>query len=294
MKQSGIVYTILAGILWGLISLFTRNLNALGFTSLQIVFFRVGFSVLIMWIWLFLTEPSSLKIRLKDIWMFVGTGIVSLMLFNFCYFTTIQISEASIAVALLYTSPVFIMILSAILFGEKITRIKFLSMVITVVGCGLSAGIMGSASLTPYVLLMGLGSGLFYGLYTIFSTIALKRYSSKTITFYTFLFGFLGASLTCKPIQAIRLMRISPVGVLWAVGISVICTIIPYTLYTSGISKLSSQLAGIFVTVEPVVGNLVGLFIWHEPVGVIRWTGMGMIIFAIAILNMPEKKNREL
>lgn len=290
MNEKGIFSTVAAGALWGLISLFTRNLNAMGFSSLQIVFFRVGFSVLIMFFWLLFTEKEALIIRWKDIWMFIGTGIVSLMMFNLCYFTTIQISEASIAVALLYTSPVFIMILSAILFHEQITRIKLISMIITVMGCSLSAGIMGSASLSAKVVIMGLGSGFFYGLYTIFSTVALKSYSSKTISFYTFLFGFIGAFFCCRPLQALGLMKANPSGILLAIGISIVCTIIPYTLYTSGISKLNSQLAGIFVTVEPVVGNLVGLLIWHEPVGFIRWLGMGMIILAIVILNPPSKK----
>lgn len=289
MNKAGIISTVMAGVLWGLISLFTRNLNGLGFSSLQIVFFRVGFSVLIMFVWLLLRDPQALKIRWKDCWMFVGTGIISLVFFNLCYFNTIQMGEVSIAVALLYTSPVFIMVLSAILFHEKITKQKLISMVMTVAGCGLAAGILGSTSLTPAILMMGLGSGFFYGLYTIFSSYALKHYSSKTITFYTFLFGFLGSAVSCRPVQTATLMAANPQGIIWAVGISVICTIIPYTLYTNGISKLNSQLAGIFVTVEPVVGNLVGLFIWHEPVGLIRWFGMGMIIFAILILNLPSK-----
>lgn len=65
----------------------------------------------VMVLFLALTRRDLLKIKLRHIWYFIGTGIISLALFNLCYFTVIELSQASIAVVLLYTSPIFVTLL---------------------------------------------------------------------------------------------------------------------------------------------------------------------------------------
>ena len=115
-----VLLTILAGICWGCISLFLRPLAAAGFSSLQVMLFRALFSALFLLIFFLIKDRKLLKIQLKDIWMFVGTGVVSLTFFSLCYFTTILEVGTSIAVVLLYTSPIFVLFMSLILFKEKI------------------------------------------------------------------------------------------------------------------------------------------------------------------------------
>lgn len=57
---------------------------------------------------------------------------------------------------LLYTSPIFIMVISAIVFKEKITRNKLLALAMVFVGCVLVAGLLGGGyALTPTILLLG-------------------------------------------------------------------------------------------------------------------------------------------
>lgn len=197
-----------------------------------------------------------MKIRLRDLWYFIGTGIISLALFNWCYFTTIELSQASIAVVLLYTSPIFIMVLSAIFFRERINRRKVMALVMTFLGCVLVAGLLGGTyTLTPKVLLLGLGSGLFYGLYSIFGSVALRRYDTLTVTAYTFLFASLGTLPMCGVGSMVEKLAAQPVGILWYLGISVLCTVAPYLLYTWGLSRMSNGQAAILATIGTVGGG---------------------------------------
>src|SRR5574344_2424390 len=179
-----------AGILWGIISIFIRQLSAIGFSSLQIMTARAVLSVPLAAIVLLAKDKSLFKIDWHDIWMFIGTGIISLASFSICYFTTIVNCGASVAVVLLYTSPVFIILLSAVFFHEKITPVKAAAVLMTCAGSILVAGIAGtgvSISLPNFII--GLGAGLGYALYSIFGRVALKKYDTMTITFYTFLFA---------------------------------------------------------------------------------------------------------
>ena len=107
MLQSAYISIISGASLWGLIALFFKFLTACGFSPLQIVALRVLFAAVLMTAVIFKIDPKLLKICWRDSWLFIGTGIFSLVFFNYCYFRSIESSSISIAVLLLYTAPVF-------------------------------------------------------------------------------------------------------------------------------------------------------------------------------------------
>ena len=102
MLQSAYISIISGASLWGLIALFFKFLTACGFSPLQIVALRVLFAAVLMTAVIFKIDPKLLKIRWRDSWLFIGTGIFSLVFFNYCYFRSIESSSISIAVLLLY------------------------------------------------------------------------------------------------------------------------------------------------------------------------------------------------
>ena len=86
-KAKATICVLVAGALWGCISLFVRELSAAGLSYMDIAAVRVMVSAVGMLIVVLVVDRSLLRIRLRDIWLFVGTGIISLTLFNLCYFT---------------------------------------------------------------------------------------------------------------------------------------------------------------------------------------------------------------
>lgn len=288
-KHLAAACVLAAGSLWGIISIFVRHLSAAGLNSLQIGFLRSSIATAVLLVWLLFRDRKALKIRLKDLWCFLGTGIVSLTFFSWCYFTTIRLSEASIAVVLLYTSPIFVMLLSAILFGESITARKLLALAMTFAGCVLVAGLAGGGvTLTPVVFLIGLGAGFGYALYSIFGRCALERgYSSMTITFYTFVFSGLATLFICHPGEIPGLM--TPALAPWAMAVALLCAALPYLLYTCGLARMESGKAAILATVEPLVGAVVGIALYGESHGGMKLLGMGLIFASVLLLNLSER-----
>lgn len=92
MLQSAYISIISGASLWGLIALFFKFLTACGFSPLQIVALRVLFAAVLMTAVIFKIDPKLLKIRWRDSWLFIGTGIFSLV------FSTTVISALSKAV----------------------------------------------------------------------------------------------------------------------------------------------------------------------------------------------------
>ena len=156
---------VLSGGLWGTMGLFVHALNSIGISTMQMVEIRAIVTALILFIGLSITKPSLLKIRLRDSWCFVGTGIFSVVFFNFCYFSTIENSSMSVAAVLLYTSPIFVMLLSHLLFKERFTPRKGIALLLAIVGCILVSGLLiGIPPLSPFGFLTGIGAGFGYAL----------------------------------------------------------------------------------------------------------------------------------
>ena len=187
MKNHAPALAVLAAAsLWGFISIFIRGLTALGWASTQIVAARCLLSALLSLAFLAAKDRRLLRVKPKDQWVFGGTGLVSMVFFNWCYFTSINRCGAGLAVVLLYTSPIWVMLFSALFFKEKITPQKLAALAITVAGCGLVAG-GGLALPAPSALAVGVLAGVGYALYSIFGQVALgKGYNTLTVTTYTF------------------------------------------------------------------------------------------------------------
>ena len=281
---AGGVLVTAAAVLWGCISLFTRELNEVGLDSMKIVCVRMIGSSLIMAAVFLVTDRSMFRIRFQDLWMFFGTGIVSQVLYNWCYFHCMRISSVSVSAALRYTSPAFSLLLSLLIFKERLTVRKSISLVLTVAGCMLIAGVIGKGEdLSSMVIISGLGAGLGYALYSVFGRFALSRYSPLKITFWT---NVCGGAFSLVLVNQIGLARqLMHFDVTETVLLLIIVgTIIPLFLYTKGLTFLENGRAGILAAAEPVAAALIGWFVFDDALTVFQAAGIILVIIAAAVV----------
>ena len=294
----GTLFVLIGGSLWGAMGIFVRGLAKCGLTSLEICFVRMFVSVILMGIYFLIFNREALRIKLKDIWIFIGSGVFSLTFFGYCYFTTIQMTSMSVAAVLLYTSPVFVLVLSAILFKEKITNIKIISILIAIVGCVFVTGLIGQGgqSLPVLGILLGLGSGLGYGLYSIFGRYAINRgYGAFTITFYSFLFSVATLLFIVNPVRIISAVLDDNIGsgtlinVSYAIGTALVVTILPYIFYTLGLTKIENSKAAVIACIEPIMATVFGFLIFSEKLRIYEIIGVLLVLSAIVLLSVSEK-----
>lgn len=267
MKTTGSILVILAGLCWGVIGLFSNGLKEAGFSPLQITAIRCIITGTGMFFYLFLTNRKLLKINCKDMWMFLGTGLVSIVFFNICYFAAIPMIGLSVSAILLYTAPCIVMVLSALLFKEKITSRKIVALVLSFAGCVLTTGVFGSSVKLPFLgVLAGLGSGFGYALYSIFGRVALRKYNTLTVTAYTFIVAGIFLLPLCDLPEIAGKMTDSPKILFYGIAIALLATLTPFLLYTKGLAKMEAGKASILAFVEPMVACLIGIFVFGDPV----------------------------
>lgn len=235
-------------------------------------------------------NPSLLKINLTDLKYFFGTGILSIAFFNWCYFTAIQTTSVSIAAILLYTAPAFVTILSRILFKEWLTRKKIISLVGTFVGCAFVVGLFPTThlSITLSGMIIGLGAGLGYALYSIFGKFALQKYHPVTVTTYTFLIASAGL-VPISHIWKVPNLFFYPSTWIYGSGLAVISTVFAYVFYTLGLSRVESSRASIMATVEPLVATLIGAVVFAQSLTMWQMAGIFLIIAAVIFVQEKPK-----
>ena len=282
------VFSVLgAGICWGFMGFFTRHLYSFGIGTDGAIIIRCLGAALAFLIVILIKDRSLLKIRMKDIWCFIGSGLLSLLFFTFCYFNAISMMSLSAAAILLYIAPSVVTLLSVILFKERLTPIKIFSVLLAFAGCCLVSGITGGLTITEQGILFGIGSGVGYALYTIFSRYSLERgYSSLTINFYSCLLAGLGALIIWHPATLVSSVTSSAGHFLFCIAAAVVTCFIPYLLYTYGLTGLENGKASVLASVEPVVASLVGIFIYKETYTFMSVTGVVMVLAAVVLLNI--------
>ena len=250
-----------------------------------------GIAALLFAVTLLVRDPKQFRIRLKDIWCFIGTGICSLLFFTYCYFQAITIMDLSTAAVLLYTAPSIVMILSLILFHERITVQKLIALVLAFAGCCLVSLVGGEHKLSTVGILYGLGAGFGYALYSIFARYALDRgYSSNTINFYSCLLTTIGAAIIWGAAQPLGVMFGSWKGFGLCTALGIVTCYLPYLLYTYGLTGLETGKASILASFEPVVATLVGIFVFHEKLTPLSALGCVCVLSAVVLLNLKRRQ----
>ena len=288
----GNILIIVAGLCWGSVGIFVRHLNKLGFTSIQVACLRLTTAGILFALILLIRNPKGFKIKIRDLPLFLALGIVSILFFTCCYFTAIRLMTMSTAAILLYTSPIWVMILAIFFLKEKITVQKIVALVLAFAGCVLVSGFGGKVTVVG--ILVGLGSGLGYGLYSIFGTFALKKYQPLTVTCYTFLIAGLGSVFVSDPVDLFAKISATdnkPVLMGFVLLTAVVTAVIPFLLYTLGLNMTTAGKAAVLATVEPAAATLFGFFVMKETVGPVAILGIILVFAAIVILSLKQSKS---
>jgi len=263
----------------------------MGYEPLTIVFVRMAMAFIIMFAALIiLGKRDLLRIRLKDIWCFIGSGGSCALLLNLFLSISTVMNTLSLAAILLATSPVFVVLLSAPIFHERITPVKVQAMVIAFAGCVFVSGAIGNGAVfSAPGIVIGLIAGVGIAMNSIFLRFGLNRgYSPLTVSLYSFGFGsLLSAPFTNYALIAFTISD-APLNMTVLLLLHTLCTLlIPYVLFAYGMKVLDTGKAAIFASVEPVAASVLGAIIYSEIPAPINVFGIALVLFAIVLLNIP-------
>ena len=291
MRKKGVLLLLFAGILWGCMGYFVRHLTALGLDQVQIIFFKMLIGAIVLFLFMLIKYPRLLCIkRWQDLWFLAASGLISMFGFNFFYFKAMEVTTLALAGVLIYVSPGITLLLSAVIFKEKITVKKICALLLIFGGCISAGGVIGGVNnITIGGFLLCMGAAFCYGLYSIFGRIAVNHgYHPYTTTLYNMIFCFLG----CLPLVDFSgiIASLSPALLAYSCGLSIFCAAVAYVFYTAGLQYVEASEAAMLATMDAVTAVIISVFVFDELLTVWTVLGIVLIIGGICVMNLSAKQ----
>jgi len=283
MQQSlGFIYVLLAGIGFGFLGIFGRLAFQSGLGVGELLTFRFALASLLLLLGLLIFKPKLLKLPLKQILISVALGVLGYAVFSTLYFKAIEGISIPLAALLLFTFPIFVNLGSHFILKNKMTEAETMSLAIACIGLVVLLWgpiIVDSLPAVAFALLAAIN----YSIYILAS----GKYQKNVPPLSASLYIIISATFTLYFFHQPPLAKIAELSlpqILIILGIAVVCTIAPLTLFLAGLQKLSSAQASIIVMIEPVVATLAAWFLLNEQLSPQQLSGAGLVIFAL-ILN---------
>ena len=293
MEQIYNIMPIISGICFGSAGIFVRELSE-NMNSTSIISSRILIAILLLGLWIAVRYPMNFRIKLKDSWIFVGAGVLGTLGLNLCYNFSINELSLSLAAVLIALAPIFVMIFAFFMFHEAITAKKVISIILALVGCVLTSGILENNASMHWSwigILVGSASAGFYALYSIFSKVGMKKsYPALTITFYS----MLAIAVVLLPFtqwdNMAHYIAANPLrNTLFMVMHSLCTAVCPYAFYTVALDHMEAGKASILCSCEPVAAMVFGLSFFGEIPTVLSVTGLIIVLLALAMLVLSDK-----
>ncbi len=292
--RKGYALVVAGAVCLGMLGIVGRILYAEIDTPVTLVQYRAFFGTGVLFLVMFLFATPALAIERRDLPFFALYGLLSIGLNSLCYFSAIQKIGISLAVVLLYTYPIFLMILSLFILKEPLTGIKIFALLVSLAGVVLlvAHGGVWDNRVSRSGVFYGLGAGFFSALYSLFGKKALVKYSPATVLFYALLFGslfFLFWGILGGGLRTHFSLRTW----FWLFVLGVGPSLLGYFLYTMGLEYVEASRAGIVANVE-VLAAVLGAFVFFDEHLATRQVLGGALVLSGAVgVQWEEMKRRE-
>lgn len=290
-SSKGYLFIAISSIFFGFSGIFVETLSTYNIPTNLMGFFRPLVAFIVFFIYLFIGKREYLKVDRKGLFYMGLLGFISQALFNRLYFAAIEKTTIATAVVLLYTAPIFVIIIARLLYKELFNLPKVIALVVSLTGCFLTAtgGSLGVLKLNSIGLLLGLGTGFTFAFVPIISKNLAQRYHYLTIACYTMGFGALFSFVFFDP----RIIFVTNYNIkIWAnlIALGFFSNALAYLFYMKGMScNIQSSKATIINTVEVPVAALTSLIFFKEYIFGIKLVGIILVILSVVIIEYGDK-----
>jgi drug/metabolite transporter (DMT)-like permease len=294
-QRAGVLVALAAVGCFSLAPVFVLAANP-PFSALEIAFWRLAIGAAFVGTLGLLTR-TSLRLPRREWGKFILYGL-TLAIHLSAYVAALSFTSIAHTVALTYTSPVFIAILSAVFLREHPTRGTLLGLGIAIAGVGILSGFQldyrSCATASGHCSVIGDGlalcAGLFSAIYSLAGRVERERHSLFAYTFYVY--GC--AALWLLPVVATLFTRHAyPLPAIAAVlGLGIVPLGMGHTLYNAALRRANPTLINLIATQEITGGILLGVLFLHQIPTALSLAGVAVTLAGIVIVMLHPARSR--
>ena len=287
MKTKGYILAAISAISYGLIPIFILPMKQINFSMDVTLFYRFLFSAIMVGIYL-IFKKVSFKINKWEFLVLLILGLFYALSSEFLFLGYDYLS-AGIASTVLFVYPVLVALVMFVFYGEKLSKLGILSLLLTFLGV-IVLCLKGNSLEINFV---GLGvvllSALFYGLYIVIVNKAKINVSGIKLSFYSMFFTsffFLTKALILKESLEIPTYSIFFNFVTFAF----VTTLISSVALVLAIKKIGSTPTAIMGALEPVIAVAVSVLFFNEDFTRNLLLGIVLILTGVSINMLSSRK----
>ena len=277
----GVALVIGSAVCFGTLGVFGKLAYRLGLTTPQLLSYRFALAAVLLWLAaVVIRQPIPPRRSLLGLAIMGGAGYVGQ---SGSYFSALHFIPASTNALLLYTFPVVVTLLAALLFREALTWVKLAACALAFFGTLLVVEAQLHAA-PPIGIVLGLGSAAFYSGYILYGSRLLPGLPpvSATATIMT------AAALVWGTYAAVT----GQLAVVWTApraaligSFALLGTTIPVLTFILGLRLVGPSRAAILSTFEPASTVLLAVLILGELASPLQYLGGALIIASVLLLE---------
>lgn len=276
---------LLAGICFGFLGIFGRLASANNIPIGELLSGRFVVAASLLWLWSLCFNREILRLPRRQILISCLLGVCGYAVFSTMYFRCIEGVSVAVAAMLLFTFPIFVNLGAFFILKHPMPRKQIAGLVIACLG--LVMLLWGDFSVSKMsAVFWGLGAAIVYALYVLISGEVQREVNPLSSSLYVISAAALTLLVIHRPDLA-RMLNYELKQQLIILGIAIVCTLAPLTLFLAGMQKTTSSKASIIVMIEPVTAALAGWLLLGEVLSARQMLG-GLIVLAGLVISREE------
>ena len=240
-------------------------------------------------------RPDRMAITQNLVLLVVSGGLIG---FNWILlFEAYNYTSVAVATLCYYLAPVFVIVASPFVLGEKLTERKTLCVIAALGGMVLVSGVIpnylsggNTEDLKLTGVILGIGAGALYAA-IILMTKKLEDISSYDTTVKQIAAASIVLVPYCLITVDIGALEVTPVSAVLLLIVGIVHTGIAYVLYFGSIKELPAQTVAIFSYIDPILAVLLSALLLKENMDMLSILGAVMILGSTFVSEMKGNTN---
>ena len=234
------------------------------------------------------------SVEKKDFFRLALCGLFGVAINQLFFFDGLNLTTPINAAIIMTVNPVLVIIISALLIGEKITVKKIIGIVLGIIGAGALILNSGSVSFDNDFFignLLVLINATSYAIYLVLVKGLMKKYNPLTVMFFVFLFGlFFVLPFGYQDLNSVNIDSFTNDIYLKILFVVVCTTFIAYLLNAFALKSLNPSIVSIYIYLQPVLASVIAILYNSDTIDYIKIVSSIFIFIAVFLVSIPTKK----
>lgn len=290
-RNLALIGATIVSIIYGVTFTIAKDVMPFYIDAYGFILLRVGGSGILFWlIWLFLPKE---KIALADFPRIIAAALFGVALNMLTFFKGLSLTSPISAAVIMVTTPMIVLVLSALIIKERMHKRKVFGIVLGLVGTaflilyGKSIGSATHAGLGNFLVFVNAVS---YGFYLIIVKKLMDKYNAFSFVIWIYFFGFLMVlPFGWSQFEAVNWSTV-PAIISWKIVFVVaFSTFLTYLLNLLSMKELKPTTVAVFIYLQPLFATVFAIGLGKDELNWVKISAAILIFSGVYLVSQKKE-----